>query len=464
MRKITTLALFIAFFNSASAQIPFNRSIEVSGTAFGHSLDVYQNTAIVATASYFLPFVTAPQVCVFDYTESGIVQTQVLSQPDGVISDGYGDSVSISDGLIAIGARSNEPISAVYTYKKNGVTWEFLEKIVPPVATQQDFFTSVELYGNWLFISAHQFDAGQLNILPQSGSVYIYHYNGAGWDYSQTISVSGTEYFGTTKKAYNNRLFVTSEGLSDSQIFHMFILNGNTWEFESTSPVYGDLENQTYDYAISDDQMFMLNFNMGIQTVKVINYLDNWSSAQSVSIDQTDQIYTEIEVSGDRMFLGSSWYILQMTRNFPVLYYAKVGANWQYVTSFHSEANNSQDDHFGEIMAIHNNNLIIGSSQEGVPLFNGKAYWLDVNSLSNPNFENQKLALYPNPAKDKLLFSGDKLDELREVEVLSTRGQLLLSQKGHSDFISLDGLSGGLYFVRMHFADGAQQTAKIIKQ
>lgn len=464
MKQLITLSFIVAFL-SASAQTPFNRTTEVTGIRFGHSLDVYENTAIVATSTFPMPLEEAAQVCIFDYSESGIVQTQILSQNDGAVTDGYGDSVSISDGLIAISARANEPNGAVYTYKKNGPTWELLEKIVPPVTTQQDFFSSVELYGNWLFISAHQLDAGQLNVLPESGCIYIYHFDGVDWQYDQTISVSGSEYFGVTKKADNNRLFVTSKGVSNSQIFHTFILNGDTWQFESTSPEYGDLENQTYDYAISGNQLFLLNFNMSAgQTVKVIDYLDSWANPQNVNLAPTDQVYTEIEVNGDRMFLGSSWYILLMTRNFPVLYYRKTGDDWQYISSLHSEDTTGMDDYFGIMMATHNNNLIIGSPGEGVAFDSGKAYWLDMATLSNNSFENQKITLYPNPVNDNLHFSGDRLAELQQVEILSTNGQLLLARKGQAEFVSLDGLSSGLYFIKMHFANGTQQTAKIIKQ
>ena len=33
-----------------------------------------------------------------------------------------------------------------------------------------------------------------------------------------------------------------------------------------------------------------------------------------------NQVYTKIEVAGDKMFLGSTWYIVAETPKFPILY------------------------------------------------------------------------------------------------------------------------------------------------
>jgi hypothetical protein len=72
--------------------------------------------------------------------------------------------------------------------------------------------------------------------------------------------------------------------------------------------------------------------------------------------------------------------------------------------------------------------------------------------------------LRPNPATDHFYLDVDA-QTLDKVEILSSTGQIVLSQKNvlSSESINISGLSSGIYFVRYE-ASGRIGTLKLIVQ
>jgi hypothetical protein len=155
MRETKTLIAFVVFachFANAQALTAFSPTTGMSGKDFGSFLAIDHNNILVSSIS---DAVTPGKVYAFN-NENGIVQTAVFYPDDALATDGFGQSLSVSNDLIAIGSRfHNVSDGAVYTYKKNNGNWEFLQKITPSDGNPEDNFgAAVKIFGEYLFITA----------------------------------------------------------------------------------------------------------------------------------------------------------------------------------------------------------------------------------------------------------------------------------------------------------------------
>ena len=174
-------------------------------------------------------------------------------------------------------------------------------------------------------------------------------------------------------------------------------------------------------------------------------------------------MYTQIEVIGDRIFLGSTGYFLATSRKFPVLNFEKINDEWTFQNVFYSDQiNTADDDYFGSCMASDGLNLLIGAHMDrpgDAPFPPGAVYFLDTNTLKTSVFTSKAPIFYPNPTKDLVYF---KDVSLQDVKVYASNGTLVL-QSTNKNEISLANLSNGIYLLKAQTIDGQSQTFKIIK-
>ncbi|SKB77228.1 ice-binding family protein [Dyadobacter psychrophilus] len=86
----------------------------------------------------------------------------------------------------------------------------------------------------------------------------------------------------------------------------------------------------------------------------------------------------------------------------------------------------------------------------------------------NSQLDN-RTALYPNPAIDRLTVLTSDLDQIERVQFMDVAGKLILDQKraGSSHVISefnINNFPAGLYIVKVTFADGSVDGTKIVKK
>lgn len=80
--------------------------------------------------------------------------------------------------------------------------------------------------------------------------------------------------------------------------------------------------------------------------------------------------------------------------------------------------------------------------------------------LSQQDFENKKVSLYPNPVSDKLYWVGNTFDR---VQIYSIQGELLLKQEDSKGFVDVSALNNGIYFIEL-FENNKPVFAKFIKK
>ncbi|MCP5043832.1 MAG: hypothetical protein GY944_22620 [bacterium] len=109
-------------------------------------------------------------------------QEQKLLASDGEADDGFGASVAVSGDVIAVGASGDDDAGseagAVYVFRFGGVTWAEEEKLTAADGAAGDRFgRAVGTDGTVISVGAPHDDGP-----TDSGSGYVFRYNGATWD------------------------------------------------------------------------------------------------------------------------------------------------------------------------------------------------------------------------------------------------------------------------------------------
>lgn len=75
-----------------------------------------------------------------------------------------------------------------------------------------------------------------------------------------------------------------------------------------------------------------------------------------------------------------------------------------------------------------------------------------------------EIQISPNPAHGKVQLTGSGVDQLSHVNVFNLQGQRVYQQNAASEFIDLQELSGGVYWVELSLKDGSRQIQKLLIQ
>lgn len=83
--------------------------------------------------------------------------------------------------------------------------------------------------------------------------------------------------------------------------------------------------------------------------------------------------------------------------------------------------------------------------------------------LGNEDFETAAFSIYPNPVTDVATIASNG-QEVKNVSVLNTLGQVVLNVAGNTEQVNLSSLQNGIYMVQVEFADNKTATQKIVKK
>ncbi len=128
------------------------------------------------------------------------VQQQKLIASDGAAGDYFGCSVSISGDYAIVGAylddeESNYNSGSAYIFKWNGASWVQQQKLIASDGATSDYFGhSVSISGDYAIVGARYDDNGK-------GSAYIFRRDGESWVQQQKLVASdgaADDYFGTS--------------------------------------------------------------------------------------------------------------------------------------------------------------------------------------------------------------------------------------------------------------------------
>lgn len=209
---------------------------------------------------------TSGSIHVFIRNEEGMYESTQRFTPDNATdSQAFGFAVTMNKDWIIVGSynddQNGENAGAAYAYKWDGEKYEFIQRVEPSVAHEdQKFGVSVSLYENTLMVAAYRNDTDGVD---QSGAVYEYVLDNGMWSQKSIIKsneVTQDQWFGTRVSLYGNILAVASErekneSSTDGSVYVFENVDGtyvfrtrltapegtSGWWFGQSVSVYGDM-------------------------------------------------------------------------------------------------------------------------------------------------------------------------------------------------------------------------------
>ncbi len=152
---------------------------------FGGSVDIDGDVMVVGAPNREAGGVDRGAAYVYRHDGTSWVFEQELIASDGTDSDVFGDSVSVSGDVIAVGAMDDAIAAmagAVYMFRFDGSTWTEEEKLTAAAGAANDLFgAAVDLAGSVLAIGAP-------GVSSDTGTLYVHRYNGSAWALDQTFA------------------------------------------------------------------------------------------------------------------------------------------------------------------------------------------------------------------------------------------------------------------------------------
>ena len=195
------------------------------------------------------------------------VGEEKLVASDGAAGDLFGYSVAVFGDLVVVGAfhdADNGPDSgSAYVFRFNGLTWAQEEKLLPNDGAEGDAFgRSVAVSDDTAVVGAFHNDDGG----PDRGSAYFFRFNGSTWDEQKVLSsdIANRDHFGSAVAISGDVAVIgcfldddvcPSEPHCNSGSAYIFRFNGSTW-VEEQKLVAADGEEEDHfgqSVAISGD-------------------------------------------------------------------------------------------------------------------------------------------------------------------------------------------------------------------
>ena len=309
-----------------------------------------------------------------------VTETKLLAS-DGADTDEFGYSVSISGNVAVVGARDDDDnglnSGSAYVFRWNGASWVEEQKLIASDGVDRaSFGYSISISGNVIIVGAPMDDDNGLS----SGSAYIFRWNGANWVEEQKL--------------------VASDG-AEADLF------GNSVSVSGDVAIVGAHEDD--DNGLSSGSAYIFRWNGG-----------NWVEEQKIlaSDGSHDDVFGEsVSISGDVVLVGArgdgdmglwsgSAYVFRWN-----------GASWVEEQKLIA-SDGAEGDRFGWSVSISGDiALVDASADDDNGLNSGSAYvfrWNGVNWV-----EEQKLLASDGAEYDHF---GRSVSISRELVVVGAHG------------------------------------------
>jgi hypothetical protein len=249
-----------------------------AGDEFGTSVSISGDYAIIGTPFDDDKGVSSGSAYIFKRDGTTWSQEAKLTASDGNEYDYFGTSVSIYSNYAIVGAIGDEDEGAysgsAYIFKYDGTTWSQQAKLTASDGAAFDYFgNSVSIYGNYAIVGAFLDNEKGVD----SGSAYIFKYDGATWSEEQKLTASdGNErdHFGSSVSLSGDYAIVGADGDddkgSDSGSAYIFKRDGTTWSQEDKLTASDGAVNDDFGYSVSIS---------GDYAIVGAMYDDDWGSA-----------------------------------------------------------------------------------------------------------------------------------------------------------------------------------------
>jgi len=461
MKRLLLLLLLVPA--SSFAQFELQSLYPTDGSMvsnFGRRVAISGSDMAVSCAGILSPSAAPGKVFLFN-SESDTMQ--VLFPNDAEANDYFGATLAMHDNHLVVGAPYSGETGAVYIYTKIDGTWVQTQKLTFPIGSSgQRFGIQVVLNNDFLFV-ANLFNPVQA--LPVQGSIVAYHLENDSFTFFQQFGfdiMNETAQLATENDRLGVLVNVDTDGSPSGWRFRSYVQSPSNWTVEGDTNSLGDADNLPRALGIANGEGYILFSSLGLESRVATLSLNGTTWEQSnltIVSGLSDHIFSSLVVTGDYMAVGSTEYLLQIERKFPVNVFHRTGNSWNLVQTLFGDGPADHDDYFGSILATDGEKIIIGAPLEGEVITTGRAYYFDT-LLGLPSPGPSVVRVFPNPTDGPLSIEGPAV--VRST-VFSLAGQKLLTSSSPTT-LSVRDLASGVYLLQMEFADGTSHTERIIRK
>jgi hypothetical protein len=283
-----------------------------------------------------------------------------LLASDGAAYDLFGSQVAISGNFAIIGAiRKGSYTGAAYIFKFDGSGWREQQRLLAADTAAHDAFgASVAIFGNNAIVGARQDDDKG----AESGSAYVYHFDGTNWLLQQKLTASDGEakdFFGSSVTISSTQAFISTQPLYNGNTGSVYVyqFDGSNWveQQKLTAPLgsFFGASISTFGnrlaVASSPDGYYA-------DAVHIFDYNETgWVEKQRLVApdgDTGDRFGISVAISGNNVIIGSP------IENAAYLYHHD-GSGW--VLQKKLLASNPWASNFGDQVSISGNYAIVGA-------------------------------------------------------------------------------------------------------
>ncbi len=352
-----------------------------AGDQFGASVAISGSYAIVGAWQDDDNGSQSGSAYIFSYDGSSWTQQAKLVANDGTSSDLFGSSVALSGNYAIVGANGyNSRSGAAYIFFYDGTSWTQQAKLMASNGyggVFDEFGSSVALSGDYAIIGAYKDDDKG----SQSGSAYIFHYDGSSWiQQTQLTASDGStgDYFGAAVSISGNHAIVGARRNSDSANWsgaaYIFSYDGSSWTQQAkltaldqaASDFFGSsvaiLGNKAIIGALGND-----NNGLSTGSAYIFSY-DGSSWTQQAKLAATDgadfdSFGKSVAISGNYAIVGAYRDDDHGSESGSAYIFHYNGSNWDQEAKL-TALDGAVDDYFGVSVAILGDHAIVGARRD----------------------------------------------------------------------------------------------------
>ena len=359
---------------------------------FGISVSISGDVALVGAYLNDDMGTDSGSAYVYRYDGTNWVEEQKLLASDAAADDRFGSSVSISEGVVLVGAPENDDAGtdsgSAYVYRYDGTIWVEEQKLLASDAAADDRFgESVSISEGVVLVGAYLND----DMGTDSGSAYVFHYDGTIWVEEQKLLASdaaAANSFGSSVSISGNVVLVgapeNDDAGTDSGSAYVFHKEG-TW-VEKAKPVASDAATQDiFGYSVSISGNVALvgapeNDDPGSLSGSAYVYRNNgtsWLEEQKLVASDAaayDFFGWSVSISGDVALVGAPENDDAGTDSGSAYVYRYDGTAWVEETKL-TAIDAAAYDFFGWSVSISGDVALVGAwGNDEVGEFSGSAY------------------------------------------------------------------------------------------
>jgi len=370
---------------SWSQQTRLTAAVSTSDDAFGTSISIYGDTALVG-ALYDDTAVVADAGSTYVLTRTGTSWSRQarLTASDGASGDLFGTSVSLYGDTALIGASGDNIYKgSAYVFTRAGTTWSQQTKLSASDGTTSDQFgTSVSLYVDTALVGA-RYDTPTLG--AATGSAYVFTRTGTSWSQQAKLTASDGalgDYFGYSVSLDGNTALIGASaddsvaGVYDVGSAYVFTRTGTSWSRQAKLTAS---DGALYDYfgssvSLNGDTALIgarydgsaAGSNVGSAYV-FTRTGTSWSQQAKLTASDgaaSDYFGTSVSLNGDTALVGALYDDTAAGADAGSAYvFTRTGTSWSQQAKL-TAVNGASGDLFGASVCLDGGTALVGAYQD----------------------------------------------------------------------------------------------------